>query len=141
MKHIVKIGYGVMDLSGVLIVFLFYSIQHYMMAFNKPFITFQTSLKKIQLFIKATATVEIIIFPMLVISHGSLPLHFLWVLSFSSCHSQLSIFQLSLQRVCIQRVSASSQYLVNPEKSPSGPILTVRYKNSHPERLQNMVPL
>lgn len=47
MKHIVKIGYGVMDLSGVLIVFLFYSIQHYMMAFNKPFITFQTSLKKI----------------------------------------------------------------------------------------------
>lgn len=141
MKHIVKIGYGVMDLSGVLIVFLFYSIQHYMMAFNKPFITFQTSLKKIQLFIKATATLEIIIFPMLVISHGSLPLHFLWVLSFSSCHSQLSIFQLSLQRVCIQRVSASSQYLVNPEKSPSGPILTVRYKNSHPERLQNMVPL
>lgn len=141
MKHIVKIGYGVMDLSGVLIVFLFYSIQHYMMAFNKPFITFQTSLKKIQLFIKATATLEIIIFLMLVISHGSLPLHFLWVLSFSSCHSQLSIFQLSLQRVCIQRVSASSQYLVNPEKSPSGPILTVRYKNSHPERLQNMVPL
>ncbi|EAW87560.1 hCG28359 [Homo sapiens] len=43
--------------------------------------------------------------------------------------------------MCIQRVSYSSQYLVNPEKLPSEPILTVRYKNSHPERLQNVVPL
>lgn len=47
MKHIGNIGYGVMDLSGVLIVFLFYSIKHYMMAFTKAFITFQTSLKKV----------------------------------------------------------------------------------------------
>lgn len=50
-------------------------------------------------------------------------------------------FNSSLQRVWIQRISSSSQYLVNPEKLPSGPILTVRYKNSHPERLPTLSPL
>lgn len=48
---------------------------------------------------------------------------------------------LSLQRVCIQSTSSSSQSLFNLEKLSSCPILTVRYKSRHPERLQSAVPL
>lgn len=43
---------------------------------------------------------------------------------------------LSLQRVCFQRTSSSSQCLINPEKLLSHPILIVSYKNRHPERLE-----
>lgn len=49
--------------------------------------------------------------------------------------------RLSLQRVCIQSTSSISQSLINLEKLPSCPILTVRYKNRHPERLQSAVCL
>lgn len=47
-------------------------------------------------------------------------------------HAILSFlfFNLHLQRECIQRISSSSQYLINPEKLLSRPVLTVRNKNS-----------
>lgn len=44
-------------------------------------------------------------------------------------------FNPNLQRVYIQRTSSSSQYLINPEKLPSHPVLTVSYKDRHPERV------
>ena len=56
---------------------LFCFLKYYMMAFNKAFIAFQIILRRSNFFFKQQVTLEIIIFSMLVISHGSLPLHFL----------------------------------------------------------------
>lgn len=66
---------------------------------------------------------------------------FVWVLLFLPAILSFLFSSLSLQRVCIQNTSSSSQGLINLEKLPSCPVLTIRYKNRHPERLQTSVPL